>query len=249
MGAFTPFLYAFREREYILGSLRAALRRTLTLSYINIGGVTVGSAAEVPGKAHEFLDYFEPKIDEYNDLLSFNHIFVKRTANVGVLERPVHQVRPLRPDDPRQRNPAGPARDRPVQHLRRLGISIVFVGSGMKGNARRLLGSILGEDAGDEAVRAHPAAVHRSRCPMGISAQDAARDGKFPGRGVCGIRKPARAPRLFIEARAADSVPRKDPRAEFRELSGDGRAVQKRPAGRCSGDRGSIDIVMGEVDR
>ena len=33
----------------------------------------------------EFLDFLEPKIDEYNNLLSFNHIFVKRTANVGTI--------------------------------------------------------------------------------------------------------------------------------------------------------------------
>ncbi len=33
----------------------------------------------------EFLDYFEPKIDEYNALLSFNQIFIKRTAKVGVI--------------------------------------------------------------------------------------------------------------------------------------------------------------------
>jgi NADH-quinone oxidoreductase subunit D len=35
----------------------------------------------------EFLDYFEPKIKEYNDLLSYNHIFIKRTANVGVISK------------------------------------------------------------------------------------------------------------------------------------------------------------------
>ena len=33
----------------------------------------------------EFLDYFEPKIVEYNDLLSYNHIFIKRTSNIGVI--------------------------------------------------------------------------------------------------------------------------------------------------------------------
>jgi len=32
------------------------------------------------------LEYFETKIPEYNDLLSYNHIFVKRTANVGVID-------------------------------------------------------------------------------------------------------------------------------------------------------------------
>ena len=32
-----------------------------------------------------FMDYFEPKVDDYNGLLSYNHIFVKRASNVGVI--------------------------------------------------------------------------------------------------------------------------------------------------------------------
>src|SRR3954462_6037660 len=87
MGAFTPFLYAFREREYILDLFEQLCGARLTLSYINIGGVTWDLPPLFLEKLTEFLDYFEPKIDEYNDLLSFNHIFVKRTANVGVVSK------------------------------------------------------------------------------------------------------------------------------------------------------------------
>ena len=49
--------------------------------------VSASSPLLSTGKLTEFLDYFEPKIDEYNDLLSFNHIFVKRTADVGVVTK------------------------------------------------------------------------------------------------------------------------------------------------------------------
>src|SRR6476619_5017399 len=87
MGAFTPFLYAFREREYILDLFEQLCGARLTLSYINVGGVTWDLPPMFLEKLTEFLDYFEPKIDEYNDLLSFNHIFVKRTANVGVVSK------------------------------------------------------------------------------------------------------------------------------------------------------------------
>src|SRR5438067_5545758 len=87
MGAFTPFLYAFREREYILDLFEQLCGARLTLSYINVGGVTWDLPPLFLEKLSEFLDYFEPKIDEYNDLLSFNHIFVKRTANVGVVSK------------------------------------------------------------------------------------------------------------------------------------------------------------------
>ena len=87
LGAFTPFLYAFREREYILDLFEQLCGARLTLSYINVGGVTWDLPPLFLEKLTEFLDYFEPKIDEYNDLLSFNHIFIKRTANVGVIPR------------------------------------------------------------------------------------------------------------------------------------------------------------------
>ncbi len=87
MGAFTPFLYAFREREYILDLFEQMCGARLTLSYINIGGVTWDFPPGFVDKLTEFLDYFEPKIDEYNRLLTYNHIFVKRTAKLGVISR------------------------------------------------------------------------------------------------------------------------------------------------------------------
>ena len=85
LGAFTPFLYAFRERERILDMFEAACGARLTCSYITIGGVTQDLPARFCETVSEFLDYFEPKIDEYNQLLTYNHIFVKRAANVGVI--------------------------------------------------------------------------------------------------------------------------------------------------------------------
>lgn len=85
MGAFTPFLYAFREREMILDLFESACGARLTYSYITVGGVHDDLPERFLDVLGEFLDYFEPKIPEYNQLLSFNHIFVKRTANVGVI--------------------------------------------------------------------------------------------------------------------------------------------------------------------
>ena len=85
IGAFTPFLYAFREREMILDLFESACGARLTYSYITVGGVHDDLPDRFLDVLGEFLDYFEPKIDEYNKLLSFNHIFVKRTANVSVI--------------------------------------------------------------------------------------------------------------------------------------------------------------------
>ncbi len=87
IGAFTPFLYCFREREYILDLFEMVCGARLTYSYFTIGGSTHDLPEGFLEKIIEFLDYFEPKIAEYNDLLSENHIFVKRTANVGVISK------------------------------------------------------------------------------------------------------------------------------------------------------------------
>ena len=85
MGAFTPFLYCFREREMILDMFEATCGARLTYSYITPGGVTQDLPDGFTDRAREFCDFFEPKVDDYNDLLSYNHIFVKRTGNVGVI--------------------------------------------------------------------------------------------------------------------------------------------------------------------
>lgn len=85
IGAITPFLYAFREREYILDLFESACGARLTYSYITIGGVTDDLPDKFVEICSEFLDYFEPKVKEYNNLLSHNHIFVKRTADIGVI--------------------------------------------------------------------------------------------------------------------------------------------------------------------
>ena len=85
MGAFTPFLYCFREREMILDLFEAACGARLTYSYITVGGVHDDLPVGWIERCREFLDYFEPKIDDYNNLLTFNHIFIKRTGRVGVI--------------------------------------------------------------------------------------------------------------------------------------------------------------------
>jgi len=85
MGAFTPFLYTFREREYILDLFEAVCGARLTYSYITPGGVTDDLTEDFVDRCRAFLDYFVPKPAEYNQLLSYNHIFIERTAGVGVI--------------------------------------------------------------------------------------------------------------------------------------------------------------------
>lgn len=87
LGAFTPFLYCFRDREYILDLFEMLCGARLTYSYYTIGGLTHDATDDWLTKVGEFLNYFEPKIKEYNDLLSYNRIFTKRAGGVGVLSK------------------------------------------------------------------------------------------------------------------------------------------------------------------
>ncbi len=85
LGNFTPFMYCFREREKILNLFEALCGARLTYSYIAPGGVTADLPPGWLDRCNEFLDQFEPVIDELHSLLTINAIFVRRTAGVGVL--------------------------------------------------------------------------------------------------------------------------------------------------------------------
>jgi len=85
LGSFSPFLYAFREREKILDLFEETCGARLTYSYITPGGVTADLPPGWLAKCEAFLEGLLPVIDECHALLTNNAIFVKRTANVGIL--------------------------------------------------------------------------------------------------------------------------------------------------------------------
>jgi NADH-quinone oxidoreductase subunit D len=85
LGTFSPFLYAFREREKILDLFEEACGARLTYSYLTPGGATADLPDGWLAKCEDFLDQFEPIIQEYHALLTTNAIFIKRTAGIGVL--------------------------------------------------------------------------------------------------------------------------------------------------------------------
>jgi NADH-quinone oxidoreductase subunit D len=85
LGSFTPFTWAFRERERILNLFEDLCGARLTHSYITIGGVTADAPPGWMQKCEAFLTEFEPVIDELHKLLTSNSIFIRRTAGIGVL--------------------------------------------------------------------------------------------------------------------------------------------------------------------
>jgi NADH-quinone oxidoreductase subunit D len=85
LGTFSPFLYAFREREKILDLFEEACGARLTYSYLTVGGATADLPAGWLERCEKFLDELEPIVDEYHALLTTNAIFVRRTAGIGVM--------------------------------------------------------------------------------------------------------------------------------------------------------------------
>ncbi|MFT4899367.1 MAG: NAD(P)H-quinone oxidoreductase subunit H [Flavobacteriales bacterium] len=83
IGAQTPFFYIFREREMVYDLFEAATGMRMMHNYFRVGGV----AADLPygwvEKCFQFCTYFEKKIDEYEQLITRNPIFLKRVKNVG----------------------------------------------------------------------------------------------------------------------------------------------------------------------
>jgi NADH-quinone oxidoreductase subunit D len=85
VGAFTPFLFCFRDRERILDLFEMTCGARLLYNYIWVGGLSHDLPPGFVDKAKAFCKYFRPTIKELNDLLTYNEIFIKRTAHIGIL--------------------------------------------------------------------------------------------------------------------------------------------------------------------
>jgi NADH-quinone oxidoreductase subunit D len=85
IGAFTPFLWMMRDREHILRMLEWLSGARLLYNYIWIGGLFYDLPPGFEEKCRSFIRYLLPKLQELDDLLINNTIFVERTAGVGHL--------------------------------------------------------------------------------------------------------------------------------------------------------------------
>lgn len=85
IGAFTPFMWCFRDREHIMNLLEWLSGSRMLYNYIWIGGLYYDLPVGFEERCKDFVDYFTPKLTDLNALLSDNPIFIKRTANVGIL--------------------------------------------------------------------------------------------------------------------------------------------------------------------
>ena len=85
VGAFTPFLWMMRDREHILRMLEWTCGARMLYNYIWVGGLFYDLPIGFEERCEEFVNYLLPKLQETENLLIDNKIFIKRTANVGVL--------------------------------------------------------------------------------------------------------------------------------------------------------------------
>ena len=85
LGAFTPFFYAFREREMITDIMEDTCGARLTMNYIVPGGLMYDIHPEFQSKVKAFIKQFKEKVTEYEDLVTGNVIFQSRTKGVGIL--------------------------------------------------------------------------------------------------------------------------------------------------------------------
>jgi NADH-quinone oxidoreductase subunit D len=85
IGAFTPFLWLMRDREHILRLLEWTCGARMLYNYIWIGGLYYDLPLQFEERCAEFSAYLKPKLEHLETLLITNKIFIERTAKVGVL--------------------------------------------------------------------------------------------------------------------------------------------------------------------
>ena len=84
LGAFTPILYAFRERERIQNFFEAVTGARMMFHYIRIGGVKADLPEGMPEQMWEYIEGLEQRLQpDFVDLIEGNEIFISRTRGIG----------------------------------------------------------------------------------------------------------------------------------------------------------------------
>jgi len=87
LGATTPIFYTFREREDVLRIFEEVAGGRLTPTYMRIGGVSKDLPDGIEAKIRAFVEAFPAHVREYETLLTENVIWLKRTKGVGLISK------------------------------------------------------------------------------------------------------------------------------------------------------------------
>ncbi len=86
LAAMSVFLYGFREREQILDIFELVSGARMMTSYFRVGGLAYDLPAEFPETVAAFLEIMPGQVDEYENLLTGNPLWIQRTQGVGVID-------------------------------------------------------------------------------------------------------------------------------------------------------------------
>ena len=89
VGAFTPILYAFEEREKINDMLQMVTGSRLTMNYMRFGGVCADIDSRFKAKIKEFIPYLRERLKMYDELVTGNIIFRRRIEDIGHLDEDI----------------------------------------------------------------------------------------------------------------------------------------------------------------
>jgi NADH-quinone oxidoreductase subunit D len=87
IGAMSVFLYCFREREEVLKIFELVSGQRMMTSYFRVGGLAVEPPPELLPWIKKFMSYFPDRVSEYEELLTRNPIWMGRTKGVGLLSK------------------------------------------------------------------------------------------------------------------------------------------------------------------
>lgn len=87
MGAMTPFWFTFKEREKILNIIESASGGRMTPSYFRIGGLMMDLPAGFDNRVKQFLDNFPDALNTFDTLITGNTIWHSRTKGIGVISK------------------------------------------------------------------------------------------------------------------------------------------------------------------
>ncbi|HAZ11319.1 MAG: NADH dehydrogenase [Bdellovibrionales bacterium GWA2_49_15] len=87
LGAFSPFLYVFQDREFILRIFEELSGARLLYNYIWIGGVWNDITDDQIKRIGTFCDTLDESLKKYHTLVGENKIFISRTAHVGIMNK------------------------------------------------------------------------------------------------------------------------------------------------------------------
>lgn len=86
LGATSPFIYAFRDREMIINLLNELSGARLTYNYMRVGGVKWDAPEGWVERVGKFVEYMRNSLKGYHQLVTGNEIFVARVKNLGVYD-------------------------------------------------------------------------------------------------------------------------------------------------------------------